>query len=161
MSLNVKLLRDSFELVVERAPNLTHRFYEILFERYPQARHMFPESRRAQQENMLTQALVAVVDHLEDAPWLVSTLHGLGARHVHYGVTDEMYGWVGGSLLAALAEVAADDWNQELENAWGDAYWAIADLMREGATIAAEVAQSSSTQNATAATAAPPTPPAE
>ncbi|HVJ14844.1 MAG TPA: globin domain-containing protein [Polyangiaceae bacterium] len=138
MSLNVDLLRQSFELVVERAPNLTQRFYEILFERYPPTREMFPVARRGQQENMLTQALVAVMDHLEDAPWLTSTLHGLGARHVHYGVTDDMYAWVGNSLLATLREVAGTDWNPELEKAWADAYWAIAGLMQEGARLAAE-----------------------
>jgi hemoglobin-like flavoprotein len=138
MSLNVTLLRQSFELVVERAPDLTHRFYEILFDRYPATREMFPAARRGQQENMLTQALAAVLDHLEDAPWLTSTLHGLGARHVHYGVTDDMYAWVGNSLLATLREVAGDDWNPELERAWADAYWAIAGLMQEGARMAAE-----------------------
>jgi len=137
MSLNVTLLRESFDLVVDRAPDLTHRFYEILWERYPVTRDMFPPSRRGQQENMLTQALVAVIDHLEDAPWLVSTLHGLGARHVNYGVTDEMYLWVGDALLATLREVAADDWSDELEKAWGDAYDAIANLMQEGARLAA------------------------
>src|SRR6185369_268617 len=61
MSLDVKLLRESFDVVVERSPNLTHRFYEILFERYPQTRHMFPEGRRSRQEGMLTEALVAVL----------------------------------------------------------------------------------------------------
>jgi hemoglobin-like flavoprotein len=75
MSLNVKLLRESFDVVVERSPNLTHRFYEILFERYPQTKPMFPEGRRSRQEGMLTEALVAVLDHLEDAPWLTGTLH--------------------------------------------------------------------------------------
>ena len=38
MPLNNELLRSSFELVVERAPNLTERFYDILFARYPQTR---------------------------------------------------------------------------------------------------------------------------
>jgi hemoglobin-like flavoprotein len=136
MSLNVILLRQSFELVVERAPNLTHRFYEILFERYPETREMFPTARRGQQENMLTQALVAVMDHLEDAPWLTSTLHGLGARHVHYGVSDEMYAWVGDALLSAIAEAAGADWTPELRRAWTDAYGAIAGLMQEGARLA-------------------------
>ncbi len=133
MALNVKVLRESFELVVERSPNVTRRFYEILFERYPQTREMFPESRRANQEAMLTGALVAVIDHLEDAPWLTSTLQGLGAKHVAYGVTDEMYGWVGDSLLRTLAEVAGPAWSAEIEQAWSEAYGAIAGLMQAGA----------------------------
>jgi hemoglobin-like flavoprotein len=133
MGLNVKLLRESFELVVERSPNLAHRFYEILFERYPQAASMFPASRRVRQEGMLTEALVAVIDHLEDAPWLTSSLHALGAKHLDYGVTDEMYGWVGDSLLRTLAEAAGSAWSPELEAAWAEAYGAIAGLMQAGA----------------------------
>lgn len=136
MSLNVELLRRNFDLVVERSPALTHRFYAILFERYPQTQAMFPASNRLTQEGMLTQALVAVMDHLEDAPWLQSTLHALGARHVAYGVTDEMYGWVGTSLLATLAEACGNDWSPEIEAAWTEAYGAIAGLMQAGAANA-------------------------
>ncbi len=133
MGLNVTLLRESFDLVVERSPKLTHRFYEILFERYPPTRAMFPEQRRQRQEGMLTEALVAVLDHLEDAPWLTSTLHALGAKHIDYGVTPEMYDWVGDALLRTLAEVAGSAWSPELEAAWAEAYGAIAGLMQEGA----------------------------
>jgi hemoglobin-like flavoprotein len=133
MSLNVSLLRSSFELVVERAPDITHRFYDILFARYPQVRPLFSRNSRDKQEQMLTQALVLVMEHLEDAAWLTSTLAGLGAKHVDYGVTREMYGWVGECLLAALADAAGPAWNAELAQAWTDAYGAIASLMLSGA----------------------------
>src|SRR4051794_12192426 len=106
MSLNADLLRASFDLVVERAPDLTHRFYDVLFERYPQAQRLFGRHSRAAQEKMLTQALAAVIDHVEDASWLAGTLGPMGAKHAGYGVTTEMYGWVGESLLITLAEVA-------------------------------------------------------
>jgi hemoglobin-like flavoprotein len=133
MALNVALLRSSFELVVGLEPRLTHRFYEILFERYPRAKALFVRNAPATQERMLTDALVAVVDHLEDAPWLAATLAQLGAKHKSYGVTDEMYGWVGASLLATLAEVAGSLWSDQLAGAWTEAYGAIAGLMQAGA----------------------------
>ena len=136
MPLNVALLRSSFEVVIERQPELTHRFYEILFERYPRAKALFVRNAPAAQEKMLADALVAVLDHLEDAPWLTSTLSGLGAKHKGYGVTDEMYGWVGASLLATLAEVAGKDWTPPLEAAWTEAYGAIAGLMQAGSAEA-------------------------
>jgi hemoglobin-like flavoprotein len=136
MSLNVALLRSSFDLVVERQPQLTHRFYEILFDRHPRAKALFGRNTAVAQEKMLTDALVAVMDHLEDAPWLTSTLKGLGAKHKGYGVTDEMYGWVGASLLATLAEVAGQDWTPALATAWTEAYGAIAGLMQSGAAEA-------------------------
>jgi hemoglobin-like flavoprotein len=133
MSLNVELLRASFQLVAERMPNLTERFYEILFVRYPQSKGLFDPSRLNRQKNMLKLALIAVMEHLEDADWLTKTLRALGAKHVQYGVTDRMYGWVGDSLLATLKEAAASDWTPELEEAWSGAYLAIATLMQERA----------------------------
>src|SRR5689334_17981346 len=114
MALNVSLLRESFDLVTTVNPKLTTRFYEVLFERYPQTQALFPIANRARQAEMLTGALVAVLDHLEDAPWLRATLGALGAKHVGYGVTPEMYNWVGASLLETLAEVAGPKWTPEL-----------------------------------------------
>jgi len=133
MGLNAALLRQSFELVTDRQPQVTHRFYEILFERYPQARALFGRNSAAKQEEMLGAALVAVLDHLEDAAWLTATLKQLGAKHVDYGVTDEMYGWVGASLLATLAEIAGKDWTPEVAVAWTEALGAISGLMQSGA----------------------------
>jgi hemoglobin-like flavoprotein len=133
MSLNVSLLRSSFELVVERQPQLTPRFYEILFSRYPQVQPLFGRNAGAQQAEMLQSALVAVMDHLEDASWLANTLEAMGKKHVDYGVTDEMYEFVGDSLLSTIAEVAGSEWTPELAASWTEAYGAIAALMKRGA----------------------------
>ena len=133
MSLNVPPLRASFTLVVDRQPQLTRRFYEIFFERYPQVAPLFRHKARARQEEMLTQALVALMDHLEDSGWLTTSLPELGAKHAGYGVTDAMYGWVGECLLAAIAEAAGTDWSHELSAAWSDAYRAVAGLTLSGA----------------------------
>jgi hemoglobin-like flavoprotein len=130
MALNVGLLRASFDVVATANPAFVTRFYELLFERHPETQAMFPVDRRAKQAEMLTGALVAVLDHLEDAPWLHETLGALGAKHVGYGVKPEMYSWVGASLLATLAEVAGSAWTPELNVAWSEAYGAIAALMQ-------------------------------
>ncbi|MEM6994245.1 MAG: globin domain-containing protein [Myxococcota bacterium] len=131
--MNVELLRSSFALVVEREPELTRRFYEIFFADYPQVRSLFGRrSERAQQE-MLRDALAAVIEHLEDGEWLTDTLGELGRKHTGYGVTTPMYDWVGASLLKTLAEVAGDAWSDELAAAWAEAYGVIASAMQAGA----------------------------
>jgi hemoglobin-like flavoprotein len=133
MSLNVALLRSSFELVTEREPQLTVRFYEILFDRYPQVKPLFGRSSGGNQAAMLQSALVSVLERIEDAAWLESTLRAMGDKHVDYGVTEEMYSWVGDSLISAIGEAAGDAWSRELEAAWLEAYAAISGLMRQGA----------------------------
>jgi hemoglobin-like flavoprotein len=135
MALDADLLRTSFALIAERSPDLTSRFYEIFFERYPVVRPLFGAST-AQQERMLRDALTAVLDHLDDAPWLTQTLHALGAKHVGYGVRDEMYRWVVECLLAALAEAAGDAWTAEVQSAWAAALEAVASMMLTGAATA-------------------------
>lgn len=132
MTLDPAILRSSFEIVIDRRPDLTMRFYEILFEKYPQLQRMFSRDRAAQSK-MLAGALSAVLDHLEDAPWLVETLGNLGAKHVAYGVTDDMYNMVGDALLATLAEAAGDDWTPVVCAQWTEAFGAIASMMQAGA----------------------------
>jgi hemoglobin-like flavoprotein len=131
--LDAALLRDSFHKIVERCPSMTHRFYEILFSRFPEAKSLFGRNSAEKQERMLADALTGIIDHLEDAPWLDRTLLKLGARHATYGVTDEMYEWVGVSLLSTLAEIAGADWTPRVGRAWTDAYAAISGLMLAGA----------------------------
>ena len=133
MALNQELLLSSLELVASREPVITERFYRILFERYPQVQPMFGRNTTKQQQQMLQEAIVAVVDRAHDADWLTETLHAMGKKHVEYGVTDEMYPWVGACLLETLRQIAADDWTAEIGGAWTEAYGAISGLMIEGA----------------------------
>ncbi|MCB9766356.1 MAG: flavohemoprotein [Alphaproteobacteria bacterium] len=129
MSLNGPVLTSSFELVLERNPKLTERFYEIFFTRYPQVKPLFGTNSTEAQAEMLATALVSVIDHLDDAPWLTQNLRALGLRHVDYGVSPDMYAWVGECLLAAMAEAAGGDWTKDIEVEWTKAYGAIVQLM--------------------------------
>lgn len=135
MTIDPTILRDSFELIIDRRPDLTLRFYEILFARHPALAPLFRRDRGAQ-ARMLAGAIAAVLDHLEDAPWLERTLGRLGAQHLEYGVTTAMYDQVGEALLATLAEVAAEAWTPEVARQWALAYGAIASLMQAGAAVA-------------------------
>jgi hemoglobin-like flavoprotein len=142
MGLNGELLRSSLALVVEREPVITRRFYEVLFERFPQVRPLFGKNAAVNQQKMLQEAIVAVVDHLDDATWLATTLGAMGRQHsLDYGVTAEMYPMVGESLIATLAELAGADWTPEMEAAWTEALGAISQLMLAGVPeVAAPVA---------------------
>src|SRR5215472_18632893 len=132
MALDIDGLRASFAVVIARQPDLTHVFYQELFARHPEARSLFSRNPIEVQERMLAETLVAALDHLEDAEWLQTNLAALGARHADYGVTEAMYGWVAGALLATLAQVAGDDWTDAYESAWSEALGAIQSLMLAG-----------------------------
>jgi hemoglobin-like flavoprotein len=136
MALNVPLLRSSLETAVENEGIVTMRFYEILFSRYPQVEGLFGRNSRENQAKMLQESLVAVLEHVEDAEWLQSTLSSMGKKHLEYDVTEDMYPWVGECLVAALGEAVGDSWTDEHVAAWSEAYGVISGMMIEGARAA-------------------------
>lgn len=133
MNLNAALIRSTFGAAAENEPQLVRNFYQLLFTRYPQVKPMFSRNAPDKQAQMLQEALVAVVDHLDDATWLADTLRAMGRKHLDYGVEPHMYDWVGECLLAALADAAGEAWNDDAAAAWTEAYQALAGLMLNGA----------------------------
>ncbi|MFO0625548.1 MAG: globin domain-containing protein [Polyangiales bacterium] len=130
------LMMESIGWAAEREPVITRRFYEILFARYPQVQPLFSRNARETQARMLQDAVVAALDHLEDAAWLTETIGAVGAKHVSYGVTDEMYPWVGECLVATLAEHCGTRWTTAHEGAWIRTWGALQSLALAGAARA-------------------------
>lgn len=131
-----ELLATSLALVDHDEDGLTRRFYEILFERHPEVRPMFGADI-GPQASMLRGAIIAVLDHLDDAAWLSVTLGSLGVRHASWGVTEPMYAAVASCMIAAMEELGGPGWTPDMTTAWRDALTAVAGLMLAGAEAAA------------------------
>ena len=127
-----ELIRSNFAIVVERAPDIVERFYARLFTEQPQLKALFGRRSEKAQAEMLTGALIAVVEHLEDASWLENTLAPMGDKHRTYGVKDEMYPMVAGALVGALKDVSGTEWSAEVEAAWLGALTFVANTMIAG-----------------------------
>ena len=119
---NAPILRETLELVLSQDDLFPQRFYDILFERHPVTKAMFHRSSGPAQNKMFAKKLTALVDHIDDPSWLNKELATLAANHVAYGVTEEMYPWVGEALFQTLAEACGDAWTAEAERAWTEAY---------------------------------------
>ncbi len=133
MALNIELLRSSFKAVSHKAERLIERFYEILFERYPDVQPLFATARMEEQRKMLLRSIALIVRKVDDTEYLVPYLQGLGKTHVAYGTKPEHYDAVGECLIAALSETAGELWTKEMEETWVEAYGVIKTTMIEGA----------------------------
>lgn len=130
------LLRESVAIAAANEPVITKRFYAIFHTRYPQVVPLFSKNAPEKQQEMLQGAILAVLDHLDNPQWLADTLGAIGAKHLEYGVTDDMYPWVGECLIAALAELCGDQWTKDHEAAWVGAYGLLTELALAGANRA-------------------------
>jgi hemoglobin-like flavoprotein len=127
------LIQRNLEVVMEQAPDLTARFYGTLFQRHPELQLLFGRRSAEAQGRMLLEAVVAVVDHLEDVSWLDVTLRALGKKHVEYGVTEEMYPLVASALLDTLRAASGNKWDDPTAGAWSTALTFVAGRMMAGA----------------------------
>lgn len=128
-AIDIELLESSFNALAPHADELVTRFYEELFERYPQVRPMFRNTDINQQKKKLIAALVLVINNLRKPEALAKALQELGTRHHTYGVMPDHYPLVAETLLDVMGEMAGELWTDEVASAWENALNHIAQVM--------------------------------
>ena len=129
----VALVKETWARVVPIADTASKLFYDRLFETSPHLAPMFYGIDLVSQRQKLVKAINMVVVSLERIDTLVPMIRDLGRRHVGYGATVESYGQVGAALLWTLKTGLGDDWSDEAEAAWTNAYQLLSGVMLEGA----------------------------
>jgi hemoglobin-like flavoprotein len=120
--IDTRLLRDTLELTLARDDTFPKRFYERLFAAHPSVQSLFHRSTAGAQNKLFAQKLTALIDNLDDPAWLERELSTLATNHAKYGVTPEMYPWVGDALVDTLREACGSAWTDEAERGWTEAY---------------------------------------
>ncbi|MFT7414770.1 MAG: methyl-accepting chemotaxis protein [Methylophagaceae bacterium] len=115
---DVELLEESFAVLALQGNALAARFYQLLFENYPDVIPLFSAVSPDEQQKKLLASLVLLVQNLHKPELLGEYLKGLGARHVHYGVIAEHYPLVTETLLSVMEEFAGDVWTAAVKQAW-------------------------------------------
>lgn len=117
----IELIERSYRLVSLRLLATGERFYQILFERYPQVQSLFKADSRTQSMKLM-QTIGFAVSQLHSPDMLAPVLQALGSRHIGYGVQAEHYNYVGEALIATLAEMLGPQFDEETREAWTTLY---------------------------------------
>jgi len=125
MTTDARLLRDTLELAMAR-DDFAKGFYARLFAARPDLRPMFKSNSEGAQQKMFAQKLCAIVDNIDDPERLHDEAARIAKTHNGYGVTAEMYAWVGTALIDSLRDAAGAAWSDDAERAWQDAYATLA-----------------------------------
>lgn len=138
MSLNPRLVKESFSIIEPVADKATAYFYGRLFAENPHLRGMFPPALDVQRDRLFS-ALTRIVWSVDSPESMRAYLSRLGRDHRKYGVLAEHYTAIGSALLATVRRFAAAVWNAEVEAAWVSAFTAAANIMIESAEADAGV----------------------
>jgi len=131
--IDTDLLREHLAEVSEHESELTDHLYESLFAKRPDAKELFGTYSRANQQRMMSETLAAVLNMLDQEPWLGQYVHSMGSRHqFSYETPAEMYPPYAEALLEALAAVSGSDWTEDLARAWKAALDQVNEMMIAG-----------------------------
>jgi hemoglobin-like flavoprotein len=124
----IKLVQQSWAMVLPVAQQAGLLFYEKLFEAAPGVQHLFKTDINEQANKLVTILgyIVSKLDHMEE---LLPEVQRLGARHNNYGTEAFHYEAVGQCLMATLKEGTGAAWTAEVQDAWITAYNTLKNVM--------------------------------
>ena len=110
---------------------ITRRMYERLFQD-DEIRALFNQSHHGEtgsQPKALAGAVLAYARNIETLGALGPAVERIAQKHVGLQILPEHYPYVGNALLGAIGDVLGDAATDEVMTAWGEAYWALADIL--------------------------------
>ncbi|TCZ66693.1 NO-inducible flavohemoprotein [Roseicella aquatilis] len=110
---------------------ITKRMYERMF-RNPEIRDLFNQSHHGEtgsQPKALATAVLAYARNIDDPGVLAGAVERIAQKHAGLLILPEHYPHVAEALLGAIGDVLGEAATPEILAAWGEAYWALADIL--------------------------------
>lgn len=115
MSLDVVLLRQSYEIVGARASQPLARLDALLAARFPEVKRFVQDG-----SPVLDATIRSILAELDDPERAARGCRAMGAHHAML-VRDEVYPWAAACLLASLEACGGSAFTAEMARAWSDA----------------------------------------
>jgi hemoglobin-like flavoprotein len=125
----IELVQSTWKSMLPIRDTFAELFYGKLFSLDPRLQRLFTGDMREQGRNLA--AMVSImVRSLGKAENVAVALHGLGRRHVAYGVQTRDYDTVSVALFWTLSHALGETFTDEVEEAWRSTYRLLAEAMQ-------------------------------
>jgi hemoglobin-like flavoprotein len=128
----IAIVKSTAPALQQHGVAITQRMYERLFVD-PEIKALFDEAAQesGEQPKRLAAAILAYAKNVDNLGALTQAVERMAQRHVDTGVKPEHYPAVAAALLPAIKDVLGDAVDQNVLNAWGEAYWFLAHILIE------------------------------
>lgn len=127
----VQTIKSTVPVLAQHGEAITTKFYADLLAARPELKNVFNNTHQAtgHQPRALAGALYAYAANIDNLGVLSPAVELICHKHASLYITAEQYGVVGEHLLATLGAVLGRAATPEILDAWGAAYWQLANLM--------------------------------
>lgn len=129
------IVKSTAPALQEHGLAITTRMYERLFVD-PEMKALFDQAAftSGEQPKRLAAAILAFAKNVDNLPALSGAVERICARHVETHIKPEHYPAVANALLPAIKDVLGDAVDDTVLDAWGQAYWFLADILKQRET---------------------------
>jgi len=126
----IAIIKSTAPALQEHGVAITTRMYERLFVD-PAIKALFDQAAQesGEQPKRLAAAILAYAKNVDNLGALTQAVERMAERHVATHVRPEHYPAVAAALLPAIKDVLGDAVDQPVLDAWGQAYWFLADIL--------------------------------
>lgn len=127
----IAIIKSTAPALRQHGVAITTRMYERLFVD-PEIKALFNEAaqKSGEQPKRLAGAILAFAENADRMGVLTPAIERMAARHLETGVRPEHYPAVANALLPAIKDVLGDAVDDHVLDAWGEAYWFLAGVLK-------------------------------
>jgi hemoglobin-like flavoprotein len=127
----IAIIKSTASALQQHGVEITTRMYERLFVD-PEIKNLFDlaAQKSGEQPKRLAAAILAFAQNADKLDALTPAIERIAARHVATHIKPEHYPAVAEALLPAIKDVLGDAVDDKVLNAWGQAYWFLADVLK-------------------------------
>lgn len=126
----IDIVKATVPVLEEHGATITTVFYKNMFNEHPELLDIFNETNQklGRQQTALATTVLAAAKHLDKLETLLPQVTQISHKHRALQILPEHYPIVGHHLLGAIKEVLGEAANDDIINAWSEAYDEIADV---------------------------------
>jgi nitric oxide dioxygenase len=127
----VEIIKSTVPVLAQHGNTITTQFYANMLAANPALKNIFNNTHQAtgHQAAALAGALYAYAANIDNLGALSPALELICHKHVSLYIRPEHYGIVGTYLIQTMKTVLGEAATPEILDAWGAAYWQLANLM--------------------------------
>lgn len=126
----IEIIKATVPVLEEHGTAITKVFYKNMFIEHPELLDIFNETNQklGRQQNALASTVLAAAKHIEHLAVLLPQVTGISHKHRALQILPEHYPIVGKHLIGAIKQVLGEAANDDIINAWTEAYDEIANV---------------------------------
>ncbi|KAF1829530.1 globin-like protein [Decorospora gaudefroyi] len=127
----VQTIKATVPVLAQHGTTITSRFYHDMLEAHPELKNIFNNTHQAtgHQAQALAGALYAYANNIDDLGKLSPAVELICHKHASLYIRADQYAIVGKHLIETMKAVLGDAATPEILEAWGAAYWQLANIM--------------------------------